>query len=42
MKKIYFASPLFDEASRDWNTKIVKKIRDNFDVSIYLPQEMMK
>ncbi len=39
MKKIYFASPLFDEASRDWNVKIVKAIRDKYDVEIYLPQE---
>lgn len=39
MKKIYFASPLFDDASRDWNAKIVKRIRENFEVDIYLPQE---
>ncbi len=39
MKKIYFASPLFDEASRDWNEKVVNEIRRKFDVEIYLPQE---
>ncbi len=39
MKKIYFAGPLFDEASRDWNVKIVSAIREKYDVEIYLPQE---
>ncbi|MFV0479361.1 MAG: nucleoside 2-deoxyribosyltransferase [Anaerorhabdus sp.] len=39
MKKIYFASPLFDEASRDWNKKVVAVIREKYDVQIYLPQE---
>ncbi len=39
MKKIYFASPLFDDASRDWNVKIVNAIRENFNVEVYLPQE---
>ncbi len=39
MKKIYFASPLFDEASRDWNVKIVNAIRETYDVEVYLPQE---
>ncbi len=39
MKKVYFASPLFDEASRDWNVKVVNEIRKKFDVEIYLPQE---
>ncbi len=39
MKNVYFASPLFDEASRDWNVKIVNAIRNRFDVNIYLPQE---
>ncbi len=39
MKKIYFASPLFDDATRDWNVKIVKAIREKFNVEIYLPQE---
>ncbi len=39
MKKIYFASPLFDEASRDWNAKVVKAIREKYEVDIYLPQE---
>ncbi len=39
MKKIYFASPLFDEASRDWNVKVVSSLREKFNVEIYLPQE---
>lgn len=39
MKKIYFASSLFDEASRDWNIKVVNIIRERFDVDVYLPQE---
>ncbi len=39
MKKIYFASPLFDDASRDWNVKVVNAIRDTFNVEVYLPQE---
>ncbi len=39
MKKIYFASPLFDEASRDWNVKVVKALRKKYEVEIYLPQE---
>ncbi len=39
MKNIYFASPLFDEASRDWNLKVVNAIRRKYDVEIYLPQE---
>ncbi len=39
MKKIYFAAPLFDEASRDWNVKIVTAIRERYNVNIYLPQE---
>lgn len=39
MKKVYFASPLFDEAARDWNEKVVKAIREKYDVDIYLPQE---
>ncbi len=39
MKKVYFASPLFDEASRDWNEKVVREIRKKYDVNIYLPQE---
>lgn len=40
-KKIYFASPLFDEASRQWNNNVVSEIRNNFEdkVSVYLPQE---
>ncbi len=39
MKNVYFASPLFDEASRDWNVKVVNAIRNRYDVEIYLPQE---
>ncbi len=39
MKKIYFASPLFDDAVRDWNVKVVEAIRKMYDVDIYLPQE---
>ncbi len=39
MDNIYFASPLFDEASRDWNQKIVNEIRRKYEVEIYLPQE---
>ncbi len=39
MKKIYFASPLFDDAMRDWNVKVVEAIRSMYDVDIYLPQE---
>ncbi len=39
MKNIYFASPLFDEASRYWNEKVVHALRNKYEVEIYLPQE---
>lgn len=42
--QIYFGAPLFSQADREFNEKIVKQIRgalavDNPDVSIYFPQE---
>lgn len=39
MKKIYFASPLFDQAVRGWNQQIVNSLREQLEVDIYLPQE---
>lgn len=39
--KVYFASPLFTEMEKDYNEKIVSKLRNEFgdDIDIYLPQE---
>lgn len=38
MMNIYFAGPLFNDADRDYNAKVVKILRDcGYDV--YLPQE---
>ena len=42
MNKVYYASGLFSEADRDFNAKVVKRIRQAIeDVDIYLPQENM-
>lgn len=40
MTRIYFANDLFNEATRDYNEKIVQRIEKEFDkeISIYLPQ----
>lgn len=44
MTKIYFANGLFSEADRDYNAKVVGKIRERFsdeDLEVFLPQESM-
>lgn len=39
MKKIYFASPLFSEMEQRYNVYVTELIRQNLDVTVYLPQE---
>lgn len=41
MKKIYLASPLFNESEQDFNSKLAHKIRTSFEgkVLLYNPQE---
>lgn len=41
MKKIYLASPLFNESEQDYNNKLADMIRSTFDgkVILYNPQE---
>lgn len=39
MKKIYFASPLFSEMEQRYNSYVTELIRENLDVTVYLPQE---
>lgn len=39
MKQIYFASPLFTEMEITFNAQAVARIREQYDVEVYLPQE---
>ncbi len=40
MKKIYLAAPLFSVLERDYNKRLAKKIGENPDFIVFLPQEI--
>lgn len=43
MKKVYYASPLFSEMERRYNTHIVSELREHYpSLDIYVPQEQLE